>query len=71
MARVWNKIGHADKKYKSGLITSLQIPITWPSSDIPPLKEEFDWAANSRYSKMVLEGTYSNLELTFLESKLL
>eukprot|EP00957_Ditylum_brightwellii_P053057 4023113-Ditylum_brightwellii.AAC.1 len=33
MAKVWNKIGHADKKYKSGSITSLQIPVTWPSSD--------------------------------------
>ena len=38
---------------------------------IPPLEEEFDWAANSWYSKMVLEGTYSNLELSFLENKLL
>eukprot|EP00957_Ditylum_brightwellii_P146315 11140830-Ditylum_brightwellii.AAC.1 len=26
LAKVWTKIGHADKKYKSGLITSLQIP---------------------------------------------
>eukprot|EP00957_Ditylum_brightwellii_P150929 11492558-Ditylum_brightwellii.AAC.1 len=95
MAKVWNKIGHADKKYKSESITSLLIPVTWPSSDcdenqiwsldnpkeahqwrtvetpqeiafyltlrnrlhfgqakgrpfiIPPLEEEFDWAANS------------------------
>eukprot|EP00957_Ditylum_brightwellii_P014097 1063408-Ditylum_brightwellii.AAC.1 len=31
--RVWNKIGHADKKYKSRLITPLQIPVTWPSSN--------------------------------------
>eukprot|EP00957_Ditylum_brightwellii_P147272 11214284-Ditylum_brightwellii.AAC.1 len=30
---MWNKIGHADKKYKSGLIMSLQIPVTWPASD--------------------------------------
>eukprot|EP00957_Ditylum_brightwellii_P050848 3856007-Ditylum_brightwellii.AAC.1 len=103
MAKVWNKIGHADKKYKSGSILSLQIPVTWPPSNcdedqisaldnlkeaqhwrtvktpreiafylklrnrlhfgqakstpftVPPLGEEFDWAANSRYSKMVLE----------------
>eukprot|EP00957_Ditylum_brightwellii_P069636 5288854-Ditylum_brightwellii.AAC.1 len=95
MAKVWIKIGHSDKKYKSGLILSLQIPVTWPSSNcnenqilsldnpkeahhwrtvetpqeiafylklinrlhfgqakgtpftIPPLEEEFDWAANS------------------------
>eukprot|EP00957_Ditylum_brightwellii_P152278 11593652-Ditylum_brightwellii.AAC.1 len=33
MVKVWNKIGHADKKYESGLIMSLQIPVTWPSSD--------------------------------------
>eukprot|EP00957_Ditylum_brightwellii_P059827 4541742-Ditylum_brightwellii.AAC.1 len=33
MAKVRNKIGHADKKYESGLITSLLIPVTWPSSD--------------------------------------
>eukprot|EP00957_Ditylum_brightwellii_P141157 10754014-Ditylum_brightwellii.AAC.1 len=33
MAKVWNKIGHANKKYKSGSITSLQIPATWPSSN--------------------------------------
>eukprot|EP00957_Ditylum_brightwellii_P037224 2817931-Ditylum_brightwellii.AAC.1 len=33
MSKVWNKIGHADKKYKSGSIASLQIPLTWPSSD--------------------------------------
>eukprot|EP00957_Ditylum_brightwellii_P139682 10645563-Ditylum_brightwellii.AAC.1 len=103
MAKVWNKIGHTDKKYKSGSILSLQIPVTWPSSNfdedqiraldnpkkaqhwrtvkipqeiafylklqnrlhfgqakgtpftVPPSEEEFNWAANSRYSKMVLE----------------
>eukprot|EP00957_Ditylum_brightwellii_P124073 9457889-Ditylum_brightwellii.AAC.1 len=33
MAKVWTKIGHADKKYKSGSIASLHIPVTWPSSD--------------------------------------
>jgi len=33
MAKVWTKIGHADKKYESGLITSFQIPVTWPSSN--------------------------------------
>jgi hypothetical protein len=33
LSKVWNKIGHADKKYESGLIASLQIPVTWPSSD--------------------------------------
>eukprot|EP00957_Ditylum_brightwellii_P131985 10063840-Ditylum_brightwellii.AAC.1 len=33
MAKVCNKIGHADKKYKSRSIMSLQIPVTWPSSD--------------------------------------
>ena len=119
MAKVWNKIGHADKKYESGSVMSLQIPVTWLSSDcdedqicaldnpkeaqhwrtvetpqeiafylklrnrlqfgqakgtfftVPPLEEEFDWAANSWYSKMVLEGTYNNSELSFLENKLL
>eukprot|EP00957_Ditylum_brightwellii_P020034 1512408-Ditylum_brightwellii.AAC.1 len=103
MAKVWNKIGHVDKKYESGSILSLPIPVTWPSSDCdeyqisaldnlkkakhwrtvktpqeiafylklhnrlhfgqakgtsftaPPLEEEFDWAANSWYSEMVLE----------------
>eukprot|EP00957_Ditylum_brightwellii_P142124 10828735-Ditylum_brightwellii.AAC.1 len=35
---------------------------------VPPLKEEFNWAANSWYSEMVLEGTYSNSELTFLKT---
>lgn len=38
---------------------------------IPPLEEEFDWAANSRYSEMVLEGTYSNSKLSFLKNNLL
>eukprot|EP00957_Ditylum_brightwellii_P175644 13373817-Ditylum_brightwellii.AAC.1 len=33
MAKVWKKIGHADKKYKSGSILSLQIPVTWQSSN--------------------------------------
>eukprot|EP00957_Ditylum_brightwellii_P087551 6665188-Ditylum_brightwellii.AAC.1 len=33
MAKVWTKIGHADKKYKSGSITFLQIPVKWPSSN--------------------------------------
>eukprot|EP00957_Ditylum_brightwellii_P015267 1150168-Ditylum_brightwellii.AAC.1 len=32
MAKVWTKIGHAGKKYESESITSLQIPVTWPSS---------------------------------------
>eukprot|EP00957_Ditylum_brightwellii_P071018 5396776-Ditylum_brightwellii.AAC.1 len=32
---------------------------------VPSLAEEFDWAANSQHSKLVLEGSYSNLELTF------
>jgi phosphopantetheine adenylyltransferase len=119
MSKVWNKIGHVDKKYESGSIASLQIPVTRPSSDcnknqiwsldypkevhhwrtvetpreiafylilrnklhfgqaigtpftIPLLEEELDWAANSRYSEMVLDGTYSNSELSFLEQKLL
>eukprot|EP00957_Ditylum_brightwellii_P197522 15048555-Ditylum_brightwellii.AAC.1 len=51
MAKVWNKIGHAVKKYESGSITSLQIPITWPSSDcdenqiraLDNLKEAHHW----------------------------
>eukprot|EP00957_Ditylum_brightwellii_P001304 102434-Ditylum_brightwellii.AAC.1 len=38
---------------------------------VSPLEEEFDWAANLHHSKLVLEGSYSNLELTFLEKKLL
>eukprot|EP00957_Ditylum_brightwellii_P029363 2219545-Ditylum_brightwellii.AAC.1 len=33
MSKVWNTIGHVDKKYESGSIASLQIPVTWPSSD--------------------------------------
>ena len=33
MEKVWNKIGNADKKYESGSITPLWIPVTWPSSD--------------------------------------
>eukprot|EP00957_Ditylum_brightwellii_P059860 4544478-Ditylum_brightwellii.AAC.1 len=33
MAKVWNKIGHADKKHESGSISSLQILVTWPPSD--------------------------------------
>eukprot|EP00957_Ditylum_brightwellii_P089846 6842331-Ditylum_brightwellii.AAC.1 len=33
MAKLWIKIGHAGKKYKSGLILSLQIPVIWPSSN--------------------------------------
>jgi phosphopantetheine adenylyltransferase len=33
MSKVWTKIGHANKKYKSGSIASLQIPVTWLSSD--------------------------------------
>eukprot|EP00957_Ditylum_brightwellii_P025499 1927423-Ditylum_brightwellii.AAC.1 len=31
MARVWKKIGHTDKKHEAGSISSLQIPIIWPS----------------------------------------
>eukprot|EP00957_Ditylum_brightwellii_P131458 10026348-Ditylum_brightwellii.AAC.1 len=30
MARVWKKIGHADKKHEAGSIASLQMPTTWP-----------------------------------------
>eukprot|EP00957_Ditylum_brightwellii_P132666 10116255-Ditylum_brightwellii.AAC.1 len=33
IAKVWNKIGHADKKHKSGSISSLQIQVTWISDD--------------------------------------
>eukprot|EP00957_Ditylum_brightwellii_P080708 6138290-Ditylum_brightwellii.AAC.1 len=29
MARVWKKVGHADKKHEAGSILSLQIPTTW------------------------------------------
>eukprot|EP00957_Ditylum_brightwellii_P145527 11080407-Ditylum_brightwellii.AAC.1 len=51
MAKVWTKIGHADKKYEFGLITSLQITVTWPSSDcgenqirsLDNLKEAHHW----------------------------
>eukprot|EP00957_Ditylum_brightwellii_P028584 2159946-Ditylum_brightwellii.AAC.1 len=32
MQQVWKKIGHADKKYIDSSITTLQIPITWPST---------------------------------------
>eukprot|EP00957_Ditylum_brightwellii_P099300 7563989-Ditylum_brightwellii.AAC.1 len=38
---------------------------------LPPLSEEFDWSANSKQSKLVLEGKYSNPELTFLQNLLL
>eukprot|EP00957_Ditylum_brightwellii_P043739 3316377-Ditylum_brightwellii.AAC.1 len=38
---------------------------------IPPLSVEFDWAANSVTSELVLEGDYSNSELDFLQQKLL
>eukprot|EP00957_Ditylum_brightwellii_P100418 7654451-Ditylum_brightwellii.AAC.1 len=96
-------------------ITSLQVPVTWPESDIdidlvihldnskeaehwkavempeeiatclklwnrlhfgqahgtlftvPPFSVSFDWAANSITSEFVLEGKYSNTELTYLQ----
>eukprot|EP00957_Ditylum_brightwellii_P065697 4983273-Ditylum_brightwellii.AAC.1 len=35
------------------------------------LSVEFDWAANSVISELVLEGDYSNSELDFLQQKLL
>eukprot|EP00957_Ditylum_brightwellii_P117558 8965844-Ditylum_brightwellii.AAC.1 len=38
---------------------------------MPPLSVEFDWAANSVTSKLVLEGDYSKSELDFLQQKLL
>eukprot|EP00957_Ditylum_brightwellii_P061787 4688936-Ditylum_brightwellii.AAC.1 len=38
---------------------------------MPPLSVEFDWAANSVTSELMLEGDYSNLELDFLQQKLL
>ena len=34
MSKVWTKIGHADKKYKSGSIASLQVPVTWPQHNL-------------------------------------
>eukprot|EP00957_Ditylum_brightwellii_P089260 6797018-Ditylum_brightwellii.AAC.1 len=33
MTQVWKKVGHADKKHEAGSISSLHIPVTWPSSD--------------------------------------
>eukprot|EP00957_Ditylum_brightwellii_P011671 881654-Ditylum_brightwellii.AAC.1 len=30
MARVWKKIGHADKKHEAGSVLPLQILATWP-----------------------------------------
>eukprot|EP00957_Ditylum_brightwellii_P044280 3359539-Ditylum_brightwellii.AAC.1 len=33
MVRVWKKIGHADKKHEAGVISLLQISITWPPTD--------------------------------------
>eukprot|EP00957_Ditylum_brightwellii_P083059 6313725-Ditylum_brightwellii.AAC.1 len=33
MAQVWKKNGHADKKHEAWSILSLQIPVTWPSSN--------------------------------------
>ena len=119
MKKVWKKIGYADKKKEMGSITSPQVPLTWPESDIdidsvihldnpkeaehwktvempeeiatylklrkrlhfgqahgtpftvPPLLVSFDWAANSITSELVLEGKYSNTELTYLQQKLL
>eukprot|EP00957_Ditylum_brightwellii_P066411 5042062-Ditylum_brightwellii.AAC.1 len=38
---------------------------------VPPLSVSFDWAANSITSELVLEGKYSNTELTYLQQKLL
>eukprot|EP00957_Ditylum_brightwellii_P029804 2254504-Ditylum_brightwellii.AAC.1 len=38
---------------------------------IHPMVEEFDWAANSRQSELVLEGSYANSELLFIQNKLL
>eukprot|EP00957_Ditylum_brightwellii_P210156 15364622-Ditylum_brightwellii.AAC.1 len=38
---------------------------------IPLLSIEFDWAANSVTSNLVLEGEYSNSELDFLQQTLL
>eukprot|EP00957_Ditylum_brightwellii_P068259 5181719-Ditylum_brightwellii.AAC.1 len=32
MQQIWKKIGGADKKHIDSLITTLQIPITWPST---------------------------------------
>eukprot|EP00957_Ditylum_brightwellii_P092169 7017075-Ditylum_brightwellii.AAC.1 len=33
MQQVWKKRGHADRKHIDSLITTLQIPITWPSTN--------------------------------------
>eukprot|EP00957_Ditylum_brightwellii_P037394 2830005-Ditylum_brightwellii.AAC.1 len=86
MVWVWKKIGYTDKKHEAGSMSSLQIPVMWSSSDCDedqisaldnPNKAqhwrtgEFDWAANFCHSKLVLEGSYRNLELAFLENKLL
>eukprot|EP00957_Ditylum_brightwellii_P124609 9497262-Ditylum_brightwellii.AAC.1 len=38
---------------------------------VPPLEKEFDWTANLCHSKLVLKGSYTKLELTLLENKLL
>eukprot|EP00957_Ditylum_brightwellii_P092856 7069087-Ditylum_brightwellii.AAC.1 len=32
MQQVWKNIGHADKKHIDSMITTLQFPITWPST---------------------------------------
>eukprot|EP00957_Ditylum_brightwellii_P076231 5795057-Ditylum_brightwellii.AAC.1 len=34
MKKLWTKIGHADKKKEMGLISLLQVQITWPDVDI-------------------------------------
>eukprot|EP00957_Ditylum_brightwellii_P160030 12181543-Ditylum_brightwellii.AAC.1 len=34
MNKVWTKIGHADLKKEMGLISLLQVPITWTDVDI-------------------------------------
>eukprot|EP00957_Ditylum_brightwellii_P134927 10287491-Ditylum_brightwellii.AAC.1 len=84
MAKVWNKIGHAGKKYESGSILSLQIPVTWSSSDCDenqisaldnPKRHSIEEQSRPHVRlpsiSNCVTGTYSNSELNFLEDKLL
>eukprot|EP00957_Ditylum_brightwellii_P137556 10486644-Ditylum_brightwellii.AAC.1 len=48
------------KNQKIGRHQAQGMPFT-----MPPLSVEFDWAANSITSKLVLEEDYSNSELDF------
>eukprot|EP00957_Ditylum_brightwellii_P100790 7682761-Ditylum_brightwellii.AAC.1 len=60
MAKVWKKIGHTDKKYESGSFLSLQIPVTWPSSDCD--QDQISALDNPKKGK-TLENSYILVKL--------